>query len=344
MGTLRKPPVRLAIVGLGRWGKRLVESVQGRCPEIIFTHGVTRTLATAADFATRHRIAMLADFRALLKEPDIDGVVLATPHSQHVGQIRAAAAAGKHVFCEKPIALTLEEAEVAFDAADAAGVHLCVGHSRRFLPAFETMKRRLPEIGPVLQMIGNFSWSALPHSPGGWRSFPSESPAGGMTGLGIHMADAMIGLGLEPRAAMVAIRRSACSSLEDTVTALIDAGPTIGILTTKIGPGRFWRLEVFGTMGSMIWDGEERVIIKRSDGPAEAVGFEPTDIEAAEIEAFGTTICGQAGWPVTRRQALDGISLLEAICQAHDAQTSGTREGSFRRSSRSAGRISKQVS
>lgn len=316
MSGNRGAPVKLAIVGLGRWGQTLVTSIQGRSEGVEFTHGTTRTHASAADFAARHRIKMLRDLKAVLAERSIDGIVLATPHSQHTDQIRAAVAAGKHVFCEKPLALTREEGESAFAAAEAAGVHLCVGHNRRFLPAFEAMTRRLPEIGPLLQMIGNFSWGPANYAPGLWRSSPAESPAGGMTALGIHMIDAMIALGLDARSVTVTTRRRADSGAEDMVTALIDAGPTVGVLTTMMGPGRYWRLEAFGTLGRLILDGEERVILQRSNGPEERVDFGPTDIEAAELEAFGRSIRGFSTWPITRKQALDGLALLEAICNA----------------------------
>lgn len=324
-GPASPAPVNLAIVGMGRWGQVLVNAIQGRSETVRFTHGTTRTLAKSAGFATRQNIAMLEDFEAVLAEPSIEGVVLATPHSEHVGQIRKAAAAGKHVFCEKPLALTLPDGIAAFDAAEAASVHLCVGHNRRFLPSYRLMTERLAEIGPVLQMIGNFSWGAATYQPGAWRSSQAESPAGGMTGLGIHMVDAMVGLGLRARSVTVETRRAVSEGLEDTVTALIDAGPAVGILTTMMGPGRCWRLEVFGTMGRMALDGESRLVFQRAGGPEEVTEFGATDIEAAEIEAFAGVIRNQGHWPVSRGEALDGLALFEAICAA--ARPGSGRQG-----------------
>jgi len=323
-GQASPRPVRLAIIGMGRWGQVLVNAVQGRSETVRFTHGTTRTPAKSAGFAARQNIVMLDDLAAVLAEPSIDGVVLATPHSEHVGQIRAAAAAGKHVFCEKPLALTLADGAAAFDAAETAGVHLCVGHNRRFLPSYRMMAERLAEIGPVLQMIGNFSWGATTYQPGAWRSSRAESPAGGMTGLGIHMADAMVGLGLRASSVSVATRRAAPEGLEDTVTALIEAGPAVGVLTTMLGPGRFWRLDVFGAKGRMALDGETRFILQRAGGPEEVTDFGATDIEAAEIEAFAAVIRDQGRWPVSRSDALEGLALFEAICEA--ARTGPGRE------------------
>ena len=106
-----------AVIGLGWWGKTLVESVQGTSDEITFTAAVTRTGSDdARAFAEQYRMRTLDDLDAVLADEQVDAVVLATPHSLHAAQVSAAARAGKHVFCEKPFALTKAEAEAAVDA------------------------------------------------------------------------------------------------------------------------------------------------------------------------------------------------------------------------------------
>src|SRR3954462_7239901 len=105
----RNDTVRAAIVGMGTWGQNLVNSVQGKSEVIRFTAGATRTPARAEEFSRRHGIAMQASFEAVLADPAVDAVVLATPHSMHCQQIIAAARAGKHVFVEKPLGLTTAE-------------------------------------------------------------------------------------------------------------------------------------------------------------------------------------------------------------------------------------------
>ena len=97
--------IKAAIVGMGHWGQNLVKSVQGVSTSIQFVAGATRTPAKAEEFAKLHDIKMGDSYEALLADPAIDAVVLATPHSMHTDQIVAAARAGKHVFCEKPLGL-----------------------------------------------------------------------------------------------------------------------------------------------------------------------------------------------------------------------------------------------
>src|SRR5947207_9572866 len=102
--------LRLAIHGRGQWGARLVDSVK-QSERVRFVKVITRK----------------DDYAREIADPQIDGVVLATPHSQHVGEIIAAAKARKHVFVEKPFALTRASAQAAVDACRAAGVTLGAG-------------------------------------------------------------------------------------------------------------------------------------------------------------------------------------------------------------------------
>ena len=95
--------VRAAIVGLGRWGKSLVNSVHGKAGEIQFVAAHSRTRASAEDFLREKSIPFVDNYEAILADKTIDAVVLATPHSQHAEQVIAATKAGKHIHCEKPL-------------------------------------------------------------------------------------------------------------------------------------------------------------------------------------------------------------------------------------------------
>ena len=129
-----------AIVGIGRWGQLLVESVQGKSDQIQFVAGVTRTRAKAEDFCSTHKIDLRDDYAEIIGDSAIDAVVLATPHTQHEEQIIAAAKAGKHVFTEKPFTLSRASAERALAACKEAGVTVAIGHNRRFMKNTEALK------------------------------------------------------------------------------------------------------------------------------------------------------------------------------------------------------------
>src|SRR6266851_10151327 len=184
-----------AIVGLGRWGQKLVASVQGKSERLRFTAAVSRDPARVGEFAARHRLRILGSLDEALVDPGIDAVVLATPHSHHADEI-VAAAAGKAVFCEKPLTLTRVEALRVTAACRKAGVVLGVGTDKRFFPAMAELARIVAggELGRILHIEANFSNEVAARMFSPWRDSPEESPAGGMTGTGIHMLDAMIGM------------------------------------------------------------------------------------------------------------------------------------------------------
>src|SRR4051812_36381990 len=97
--------VNAAIVGLGWWGKKLAGSVRdSKCIQVI--RGVEPNPAATQDFAESCGFPISSAYSAALEDPTVEAVILATPHSLHDEQIAAAAAAGKHVFCEKPLSLT----------------------------------------------------------------------------------------------------------------------------------------------------------------------------------------------------------------------------------------------
>src|SRR5437016_2126551 len=114
--------IRAAIIGLGRWGRSLVTSVQGKSGDICFVCANTRTRAAAEDFCCAQGVALVDSYEQVLADASVDAVVLATPHTLHERQILAAAAAGKHIHVEKPITLDRASAERAVAAARAANV------------------------------------------------------------------------------------------------------------------------------------------------------------------------------------------------------------------------------
>ena len=180
-----------AMIGLGWWGKELVRA-QRNSKLMRFTHGVTLEPETVRDFAAEMKIGVGTCYENILADTSIDAVVLATPHTRHREQVEAAAAAGKHVFCEKPFCLTVEDAKAAIAACRKAGVALGVGHNRRLWPSMVKLKEVVSsaDFGTVMFAEGNYSHDILANTPlDNWRSAPQETKAGGMTGMGIHLLD-----------------------------------------------------------------------------------------------------------------------------------------------------------
>ncbi|MCO6416306.1 Gfo/Idh/MocA family oxidoreductase [Siccirubricoccus sp. KC 17139] len=310
--------LQAAIVGMGRWGQVLVESVQGRNDAgLRFVAGATRTPAKAAAWAAAKGIRLLPDYAAVLADPEVQAVVLATPHSQHAEQIIAAAAAGKHVFVEKPFTLSKASAEAAVAACAKAGVVLALGHNRRFLPATLEMKRLLAEgaLGTVTHAEGHISGpGAFEWQEGMWRADREESPLGGMGAMGIHMIDMLINL-MGPFAAVKVESFARLSSHVDDTTAMLArfvSGATCNFATLSLSP-RYWRVALFGTAAILEMRGQEQLVFTPLKGQGWIRDFPKTDIEAAELAAFAAAVAGGPAYPLPLEDAVHGIAVFDAM-------------------------------
>jgi predicted dehydrogenase len=311
--------LRAAIYGLGRWGNRLLESVL-ESDKIRFTTGISRDPSRHAELAERTGIRIVKSYASVLKNPQIDAVVLATPHSQHCAQVVQAAAAGKHVFVEKPFTLTRKTAERAVDACREAGVTLALGFNRRFSPAFVEMVRRIEagEIGEVVHVEGQNS-GPTGHSlkPDNWRATRKEAPGGGMTARGIHALDCMIRIaGPVTRVYARSQKRAlpADIDMDDTTALLLDfqRGAT-GSLTAVFVTGDYWRLAAFGTKGWLEIRSDTELVARGLSGAPQRTPLETLDRERAELEAFADAVAARQPFLVPPQDMVNGIAVLESI-------------------------------
>jgi len=309
-----------AIIGMGRWGRILVDSVQGRSGTIRFVAGATGTPEASRAWAGERGITLHPSCEAVLADPRVRAVVLATPHSQHAAQVIAAARAGRHVFVEKPFTLTRAEAEAAVAAVRAAGVTMALGHNRRFLPAAARLKAMIADgdLGTLCHIEGNVSGpGALAYRPGMWRADRSESPAGGMAGMGIHMIDMFQNLcGKMTAASVISHTRVATNGLDDTTAMLLRfASGMTGTMTTIAATPRLWRLQVFGDRAWVEMWGQEKLVVGREGQPHEHIRFDAVDIERAELEAFAAAASGGPAYPLSLEEAAHSASVFEAVAR-----------------------------
>ena len=309
--------IELALVGLGRWGRVLIESVQSTSPRVRFRAVVTREPVRSADYARDRGLELLDDIAAALADPRVAGIVLASPHSMHAAQAEHVIAAGKHLFVEKPFALTLSDARRVVAAGKRAGVVVAAGHNRRFLPAMMELKRLVARggLGQVLHLEGNMSGPTAVHYPGSWRAKASESPAGGLAGAGIHLIDAMIHLeGCIEEISAQSLRRVLTIDMDDTTSVLIrfrsGASGYFGVMSATVPT---FRLQVFGSERSAELRGQDTLELVDLNGHREERRFPTVDTERAELEAFAAAIAGEAPYPVPQDEVLSGIAAFEAV-------------------------------
>ncbi len=317
--------LNVAVVGMGWWGKIIVPLLK-TSSKITVNTVVEVNPAGIADFAKQHGVNVVTDFNAVLKDPSIQGVVLCTPHTQHTEQIIAAANAGKHVFCEKPLSMTRADVLRAIDAVNKNKVALAVGHERRFEPpVIDLMKVvKSGEIGTPLQVEANFSQDKfLTLDPANWRLSGKEAPAGPMTATGIHLLDLSVGVFGEAERVFASVKQLGSQLVNgDTLAIMVsfrNGGHSLisAILATPF-EGRF---AVYGSKG---W-----VEVRDKTHPEHPTGwtftkvvrgaektvkeYPPAPNVLANLEAFADAAEGRAPYPVPQSQMIANISALEAI-------------------------------
>jgi predicted dehydrogenase len=324
--------VRAAIVGLGRWGRSLVTSVQGKSDEITFTLGHTRTRASAEDFCREKSVRLVDSYEAILADRTIDAVVLATPHSQHEAQVLAAAAAGKHVFVEKPITLDRKSADAAVAAVRKTGLVLAVGFTRRFHPCIGEVRTRLKDgrLGALVAMVGQHTTSTGRFIPAdNWRADPHEAPAGAMTAVGVHLLDHMIEFAGRVRDVQCITGRHGMGPADDTTTVLLrfETGVT-GTIFCSVATATNFSFSVYGTEGlaeiSRPNLQQFRFVPGSTQAPTGPVTAPPDEIIEhpgfdmlnAELVAFARSIRDQTSYPVTLDDVLHGMSVFDAIIES----------------------------
>ncbi len=308
------------MVGLGRWGQTVLGSIQGKSDRLRIVHGVSKEPDIARPLAEKYSFRLSTDLKEALADPQVQAVLLATPHSLHVEQVQMVAAAGKPVWCEKPLALTRAEAERSVAATRAAGVPLGSGNNKRCFASMREMKRVVEsdEIGKVFHIEGHFSNEHSTRVSGGWRDDPRESPGYGMTGAGLHVLDAFVNL-VGPMTYVDArsISKKAPPNPRDVVAAVVEfASGATGLMATVRAAPMFWRIHAFGTDGMAEARGEDTLIVSKIGGKSEEKTYEHVDSLKTLLEAFADAVEGKASFPVKPQQMLDVISAFEAIVKS----------------------------
>jgi predicted dehydrogenase len=252
-------PVKVGIVGLGRWAKVLTRAAQ-KSDKLQIVAGYSRSEEKRSAFEAEFGVKAVSSMEALLADPEIKGCILTVPNEQHLPVAEAVAAAGKHVYTEKPIANTLESGLEIENLVEKYGVQIMVGHSARLLKGARMIKEAIDrgELGKVVFIEANFSNErALEITPDTWRWYRDKAPGGPLSQLAIHQFDTVHFIGGE-----IADVHSIASKLSPVGAEVDDQSMTLLRFTdgklAYIGsswtsPGIF-SLRVFGQAGLMHYE------------------------------------------------------------------------------------------
>jgi 1,5-anhydro-D-fructose reductase (1,5-anhydro-D-mannitol-forming) len=317
--------VHWGVVGLGRIADTEIAPAIAASPHGILHGVVSRDQGRADSFAERHHaVRALTDLGELLRDPDVDAVYIATPNALHADQVVAAAQAGKHVLCDKPLALTVADAQRAIAACDEAGVRLGVTFQTRFHDAFDRCR-------PAIRSgsLGDILVAQVEMSPGrtllrGWRTDPSLAGLGTVNNVGVHGYD-LIGylLGAEVVEVTALVGHESGLVPETLALALLrfDNGALGYVNANQSVPHTQADITIYGTRGRVIGRSCTRpnmtgsmTILSEDD----EISFETSSLNAYRraVEAFEDAVRDGREPSPSGADGLRSVELTTAIAQS----------------------------
>jgi predicted dehydrogenase len=318
-------PLNTAIFGLGWWGRQIVDSLSGS--ELVsLVRAVDPAVEAAAAFAADRGLALDSEPDDVLADTSIEAVIVATPHLLHEEQVLAAARAGKHVFCEKPLALEPAAARRMVSACRDRGLTLGVGHERRFEGALERASEmaRSGELGTLLHVECNWSHNHFAGAAkAGWRQDSRQAPAGTLTALGVHITDYFQSVaGRVEKVRAVTSHRSADFPSDDVLSVQFEFESGCRGSMTNLATTPFYsRISLFG---DRCW--VEAVETSNPDVPDPAVltwrgmdgeihtrTYRHTNTVRANIDQWAAAALGGGTYRFLDHELVHNVEILEAI-------------------------------
>lgn len=327
-----------AIVGVGWWGRTILDALhRSETIEVTCLVDPDPAVRTLAQQRGKRYLRTLEEALAL---PGVDAVVLCTPHSMHCSQAIAAARSGRHVFCEKPLAMSRRDVLDVIAAVTAGNVCLAVGHEKRFEPpVVEAMRMvKAGEIGTPLQIEANFSQDKfITLGPDNWRVSESEAPAGPMTATGIHLLDLAVGVFGAADSAVVRVRQLGSTLTNgDTLAALVSFKSGGNALISAILATPFdCRFAIYGSEGWIEVRDKAHpeapegwtLTVRLRGKEARSTHYSPVSPVLLNLEAFADAAAGRRAYPVSHEEMAANVSALDAIFRSAKTGAIETVEG-----------------
>ena len=296
--------VRWGLIGAGDIARKRVAPAIRDLANCEFV-SVSRSRADLAEEFAREFGARkwFRDWHELIKDSQIDAVYIATPVYLHAEQTIAAAEAGKHVLCEKPMAVTAAECDQMISACRANNVKLGIAYYRRFYPAVIRAKQIIAsgEIGKVgvAQMNAFEYFDPPPDHPRRWLLDPGKSGGGPMMDFGCHRIEVLLNLfGAVTHVEGIASNAAFNRDVEDTAAALLhfENGCCATITVSHAASGPRDTLDIYGTVGSIHVPVLNRGEMSVRVGTNERTEFHPPreNVHMPLIEQFANAVLHQS--------------------------------------------------
>jgi len=289
-------PLRVAAIGIGWWSDVLADAVR-RSDKLKLVACYTRSAAKAKDFADKYGCRAAASYEALLADPEVEAVINTTPNDVHRITTCAAAAAGKHIFLDKPIANSIADGRAITEACRAAGVVLALGYQRRRESHFRWIKQQIDAgvFGRLVNAEANISRDRLGKIDlGSWRYQAAGMPGGVMLQIGIHYTDVLEYLLGPIRAVRGQLAQLVLPGDNPDVASLLlqhDNGALSTLNASYASASEYYLMNIYGKDATAYYDLNNGLrLIKRGEQVPVSIASPSNDTLVEQLDEFAAAV------------------------------------------------------
>ena len=282
---------------MGWWSDVLADAMK-RSGKLTIGACYSRSEEKRQKFASKYGCRAAQSYEEILNDRSIEAIVNTTPNSAHLETTVAAAKAGKHVFLDKPIANTIEDARGLTQACHRAKVVLALGYQRRRESHFRWIKQHIGEFGRLVNAESNISRDRLGKIDlNSWRYTAEGMPGGVMLQIGIHYTDVLEYLLGPVKAVTGQFVRLVLPGDNPDVASLImehENGALSTLNASYASASEYYLMNVYGKERTAFYDMASGLrILKRGETKAQAVACAENDTIVEELEEFMRAVRGE---------------------------------------------------
>ncbi len=311
-------PVNVACIGMGWWSDVLADAIT-RSDKLRIVACYTRTEDKRQAFAAKYGCKAAPSYEATLEDRGVDAIINTTPNNVHLETTRAAAAAGKHTFLDKPIATTIADARAITAACRKAGVVLALGYQRRKESQFRWVRKQIDAgmFGKMVNAEANISRDRLgKFEAGSWRYTSEGMPGGVMLQIGIHYADVLEYLMGPVKSVMGSVAQLVLPGENPDIASLIlehQNGARSTLNACYASASEYYLMNIYGKEATAYYDLHQGMrFLKRGTDRTDTVPYEKNDTIVEELEEFAAAVRGQGQPEMDGEKSTASLAVLLA--------------------------------
>jgi len=311
-------PLRVGCIGIGWWSDVLADAIQ-RSGKLEILSCYTRSEDKRKTFAAKYRCRAAASYEAMLADPEIEAIINTTPNDAHLATTSAAAAAGKHVFLDKPIANRVADGRAITQACRSAGVVLALGYQRRRESHFRWIRQQIDDglFGRLVNAEANISRDRFGKIDlTSWRYQAAGMPGGVMLQIGIHYTDVLEYLIGPIHAVRGQLAQLVLPGDNPDVASLMlehENGALSTLNASYASASEYYLMNIYGRDATAYYDLHNGLrVLKRGENQPATVQCARNDTLVEELEEFAAAARGRGQHEVGGEYATKSLAVVRA--------------------------------